>query len=43
MPLPDLTVIAVLLPWTAGVAAMQGLGADGQVLAQDRPRTPPFS
>jgi len=37
------TFFAVLLPWTTGVAAMQGLDADGQVLAQDRPRTPPFS
>jgi len=35
------TFFAVLLPWTTGVAAMQGLDADGQVLAQDRPRTPP--
>jgi hypothetical protein len=36
------TFFAVLLPWTTGLVSMQGLNADGQVIAQDPPMHPPF-
>jgi hypothetical protein len=40
-PAVGVNLFAALLPWTTGVASMQGLDADGQVLADLALRAPP--
>jgi hypothetical protein len=39
-PEVGVTLFAELLPWKTGVATLQALDADGQVLAEDEPRSP---